>query len=227
MASLKGLRAIVTSGPTYEPIDPVRFLGNRSSGKQGHAIASVLAREGAEVTLITGPVSLADPGGVNVIHVTTAREMLAAVRSALPADIAVFAAAVSDWRAKRVSGKKFKKDGGPHELELVENPDILKAVTRLKQERPGLVIGFAAETENVVHNARAKRFRKGCDWIVANDVSGGKAFDAEENKVTLITAREEISFGLMHKRDIAETLVTRIIHFSEEHLHDHRTRRPA
>lgn len=169
---LAGLRVLVTSGPTLEPIDPVRYIANRSSGKQGHAIAAAAARAGAHVTLVSGPVTLPDPRGVETVHVETAREMLEAVERALPADIGIFAAAVADWRARDSAAAKIKKGAdGPPAITLTENPDILARVARRAHGRPRLVIGFAAETENVVAHARAKRERKGCDWIVANDVS--------------------------------------------------------
>ena len=169
---LKGRRMLVTSGPTQEPIDPVRYIANRSSGKQGHAIAAAAAAAGADVTLISGPVNLPDPAGVNVIKVTTAREMLDAVTQALPVDVAVFAAAVADWRVDHANASKIKKqNGGAPQLALVENPDILATVAQRKSGRPRLVIGFAAETDELLAHAKAKLERKGCDWIVANDVS--------------------------------------------------------
>lgn len=217
MKPLKGVTALVTSGPTYEPIDPVRFLGNRSSGKQGHAIAEALRDAGARVTLVAGPVAIADPQGVAVQHVTTAREMLAACEAALPVDVAICAAAVSDWRARRVSKQKIKKQGKPPVLELVENPDILRTLSRSKS-RPSLVIGFAAETGSLLKNARAKRKAKGCDWIVANDVSGGKGFDAEDNAVTLITAHSAEPWPRMSKQHIARTLTTHITHHLKERV---------
>ena len=170
--ALAGKRVLVTSGPTHEPIDPVRYIANRSSGKQGHAIAAAAAAAGAAVTLVSGPVNVPDPPGVTVVKVETAREMLAAVEAALPADVAVFAAAVADWRTAANSREKIKKSGkGTPELALVENPDILATVAHRKAKRPRLVIGFAAETEHVVEHAKAKLARKGCDWILANDVS--------------------------------------------------------
>lgn len=208
---LHGIRALVTSGPTFEPIDPVRFLGNRSSGKQGHAIAEALAAAGAHVTLITGPVSLTDPEGVSTIHIQTAREMLDACNSALPVDVAICAAAVADWRPVHVSQNKMKKTGGsPPTIELTENPDILRTLSHLQANRPKLVIGFAAETENVHTNAAAKRLRKGCDWIIANDVSSGQGFDSEENTVTLIDANGATPWPHMTKRRIAQQLAQRI-----------------
>jgi phosphopantothenoylcysteine decarboxylase/phosphopantothenate--cysteine ligase len=186
---LAGRRVLVTSGPTHEPIDPVRYLANRSSGRQGHAIAAAAAEAGATVTLVSGPVSIPDPAGVTVVRVETARDMLAAVEAALPADIAVFAAAVADWRPEREAGaKKIKKDGaGPAPLPLVENPDILATVSHLESGRPRLVVGFAAETETVLDHARAKIARKGCDLIVANDVSAaGGVMGGTDNTVHLI-----------------------------------------
>jgi phosphopantothenoylcysteine decarboxylase/phosphopantothenate--cysteine ligase len=170
--SLVGKKVLVTSGPTHEPIDPVRVLANRSSGRQGHAVAAAAARAGAEVTLVSGPVMLPDPDGVKVVHVETAQQMLDAVERALPADIAVFAAAVADWRPAQASPRKTKKkNSGPPKLDLVENPDILAAVAQRKTGRPQLVVGFAAETDDVLANARAKLKRKTCDLILANDVS--------------------------------------------------------
>jgi phosphopantothenoylcysteine decarboxylase / phosphopantothenate---cysteine ligase len=170
---LAGVRAIVTSGPTVEAIDPVRFLSNRSSGKQGHAIAAALAAAGATVTLVSGPVAEPDPAGVRVVRVESARDMLSAVEGALPADVVVCAAAVSDWRPAEARGQKLKKQAGaaPPALSLTENPDILRHVAQPGPARPGLVVGFAAETEDVIANARRKLSAKGCDWILANDVS--------------------------------------------------------
>ena len=188
---LAGKRALVTSGPTYEAIDPVRYIANRSSGKQGHAVAAALAELGADVTLASGPVRLADPPGCRVVAVESARQMLTACQSALPADIAVFAAAVADWRAADEAGHKLKKDGsGPPSLALTENPDILASVASLPPgERPKLVVGFAAETQNVAGYAQEKRRRKGCDWIVANDVSPETGtFGGDRNTVHVIDA---------------------------------------
>ena len=208
---LTGRRALVTSGPTYEAIDPVRFLGNRSSGKQGHAIAAALAALGAETVLVTGPVAMADPGGIETVHVESAREMLAACEAALPVDIAVCAAAVSDWRAERVAERKMKKeDRGPPDLTLAENPDILATLAR-SDRRPGLVVGFAAETENVVANAQAKRARKGCDWIVANDVSpAAGTFGGDANRVHLIRGDGVEDWPRLAKEDVARRLAGRI-----------------
>jgi phosphopantothenoylcysteine decarboxylase/phosphopantothenate--cysteine ligase len=186
---LAGRRVLVTSGPTHEPIDPVRYLANRSSGRQGHAIAAAAAEAGATVTLVSGPVAIPDPADVRVVRVETAREMLVAVEAALPVDIAVFAAAVADWRPEVEAGsKKIKKDGtGPAPLPLVENPDILSTVSYLEAGRPPLVVGFAAETDTVLDHARAKIARKGCDLIVANDVSAaGGVMGGTDNTVHLI-----------------------------------------
>lgn len=209
---LAGKKAVVTSGPTHEPIDPARYIANRSSGKQGHAIAAALAAQGAEVTLVSGPTHVPDPAGVTMVRVNTAREMLDAVSAALPADIAVCAAAVSDWHVAHVARQKIKKTA-PHStprLTLVENPDILAHLSRLKTKRPSLVIGFAAETENVLSNARAKHAKKGCDWMVANDVSGSKGFDRDSNAVTLITPAGEEAWPELSKRVIADKLAERI-----------------
>lgn len=210
---LKGVRALVTSGPTHEAIDPVRYIANHSSGKQGHAIAAELARQGASVTLITGPTSLPAPKGARVTQVTSAEEMLAACESSLPADVAVCAAAVADWRVSQPTARKLKKaqTGEAPELRLIENPDILAHLAQHPQKRPGLVVGFAAETENVIQNASDKRTRKSCDWILANDVSGGKAFGADENTVTLITAAGLSTWPQQSKEAIARQLVESII----------------
>lgn len=210
--ALTGKRAIVTAGPTYEPIDPVRFIGNRSSGKQGFAIAKALARAGADVTLVTGPSALDNPARINTIRVETAQEMFAAVQSALPADIAVFTAAVSDWSPVDVANSKIKKNGAPPTLALKENPDILATISK-GPNRPALVIGFAAETNDVLANARAKRLKKGCDWIVANDVSNGTiGFSGDNNQVTIVTANGEEAWTMQSKNDIAARLVQKIIH---------------
>lgn len=209
---LAGRHVIVTSGPTHEPIDPVRYIANRSSGKQGHAIARAAAELGARVTLVSGPVSIADPPNVDVIHVETAQEMLAAVEAALPADISVFAAAVADWRVASASGQKIKKEKGAAapSLALVENPDILKTIASRGPMRPALVIGFAAETENVVEFAKKKRKAKGCDWIVANDVSEkGGAMGGDRNAVHLITAQGFESWPVMDKTEVARKLMER------------------
>ncbi len=208
---LAGRRALVTSGPTFEAIDPVRFIGNRSSGKQGHAIAAALAASGAETVLVTGPVAMADPAGVETVHVESAREMLAACEAALPADIAVCAAAVSDWRAEQTAGQKLKKESSaPPALSLIENPDILATLAR-SARRPSLVVGFAAETENVVANAQAKRLRKGCDWIVANDVSPATGtFGGDANRVHLIRDDGVEDWPRLAKDEVAHRLAGRI-----------------
>ncbi len=208
--ALSGRRVIVTSGPTHEPIDPVRYIANRSSGRQGHAIAAAFARAGADVTLVSGPVEIAPPAGVTLVAVESARQMLAAVEAALPADIAVMAAAVADWRVAQDSGEKIKKGGdGPPALALVENPDILATVSR-HDRRPQLVIGFAAETESVVDHARAKLGRKGCDWILANDVSPETGImGGGENKVHLVTGNGVEDWPQMAKHDVAARLVDR------------------
>jgi phosphopantothenoylcysteine decarboxylase/phosphopantothenate--cysteine ligase len=210
---LAGRRALVTSGPTYEPIDPVRFVGNRSSGKQGHAIAAALAALGAETTLVTGPTHVADPAGVRVARIETALEMLAACRAALPVDVAVCAAAVADWRPAAVAAHKIKKQAGASApaISFTENPDILATLSKPGNDRPRLVVGFAAETENVVANAQAKRARKGCDWILANDVSTGTGtFGGDDNTVHLIEADGAESWPRLAKPDIARRLAERI-----------------
>lgn len=204
--SLSGLRIVVTAGPTIEPIDPVRFLSNRSSGKQGYAIAAALAEAGAEVTLVSGPTCLPAPDGVSRIDVETARDMLASVEAALPADIFIAVAAVADWRPKHAAALKSEKSAASPVLELVENPDILKTVSALPPDRrPHLVIGFAAETHDVLGRARTKRVRKGCDWIVANDVSGD-AMGGAENAATLITPEGETEWPRAGKDRIAARL---------------------
>jgi phosphopantothenoylcysteine decarboxylase/phosphopantothenate--cysteine ligase len=208
---LAGRRALVTSGPTEEPIDPVRFISNRSSGKQGHAIAAALVRLGAETTLVSGPVHEPDPPGARIVRVTTAAEMLAACEGALPADIAVCAAAVADWRVEHQSNQKIKKaDGTPPVLRMAENPDILATLSR-HARRPRLVVGFAAETEKVVEHAREKRARKGCDWIVANDVSASAAtFGGASNTVHLVTEAGVEDWPTLAKAAVAERLARRI-----------------
>ncbi len=209
---LKGRRILVTSGPTHEPIDPVRYIANRSSGAQGTAIARALADLGAEVVFVTGPADVPPPDGVQVIRVETALQMQAAVEAALPVDAGVFAAAVADWRVTSASDRKLKKskDGLPT-LEFAENPDILKAVSHLKEDRPKLVVGFAAETNDVVENATAKRLRKGCDWIVANDVSPATGImGGTENAVVLINADGAESWPRMGKDEVAKQLAARI-----------------
>jgi phosphopantothenoylcysteine decarboxylase / phosphopantothenate---cysteine ligase len=209
---LVGVRVLVTSGPTHEPIDPVRFIANRSSGKQGHAIAAAAAAAGADVVLISGPVDVPHPPGVAVVKVETANEMLVAAEQALPADVAVFAAAVADWRVEQVSRSKIKKqEGRPRQLALVENPDILATIAHLKRNRPRLVIGFAAETDDVVANAKAKRIKKGCDWILANDVSPETGImGGDSNTIHLITATSVESWPSQSKEAVARQLVERI-----------------
>jgi phosphopantothenoylcysteine decarboxylase / phosphopantothenate---cysteine ligase len=209
---LKGRRILVTSGPTHEPIDPVRYIANRSSGAQGSAIASALAALGADVVFITGPADVSPPSGVEVVPVETALQMQEAVDAALPADAGVFAAAVADWRVTTASDRKLKKskDGLPV-LEFAENPDILKAVSHMASGRPQLVVGFAAETNDVIENATAKRLRKGCDWIVANDVSPGTGImGGGENAVTLISDAGAEDWPRMGKDQVAKKLAARI-----------------
>ena len=210
---LAGHHVLVTSGPTHEPIDPVRYLANRSSGRQGHAIAEAAAAAGARVTLVSGPVTLPDPAGVTTVHVETARQMLEAVEAALPADVAIMAAAVADWRVATESGGKIKKDGSgkPPALALTENPDILATVGRHHTLRPALVIGFAAETGDLLANAEKKLAAKGADWILANDVSPGSGImGGAENAVHLVSRGGVEDWPRMAKRDVARKLVERI-----------------
>jgi phosphopantothenoylcysteine decarboxylase/phosphopantothenate--cysteine ligase len=210
---LKGRRVVITSGPTHEPIDPVRYIANRSSGTQGAAIATALAALGAEVTLITGPATAPLPTGVGIVEVETADQMLAAVESAMPADVAIFAAAVADWRVTSAAVGKIKKDGSapPPALVLAENPDILATIAKREDGRPDLVIGFAAETDDVVANATAKRIRKGCDWIVANDVSPETGImGGTENVVTVIDQNGSESWPRLSKDQVARKLAARI-----------------
>ncbi|MBZ0141167.1 MAG: bifunctional phosphopantothenoylcysteine decarboxylase/phosphopantothenate--cysteine ligase CoaBC [Pseudorhodoplanes sp.] len=209
---LSGKHVLVTSGPTHEPIDPVRYIANRSSGKQGHAIARAAASAGARVTLISGPVNLPDPAGVRVVRVETAREMMQAVDRALPADIAIFAAAVADWGIDKPGAQKMKKDrAGPPQLPLRENPDILATIAGRKAARPGLVIGFAAETENVIDHAREKLRRKGCDWIVANDVSPQTGvMGGDRNMVHLVSEAGVESWPQQTKDAVARALISKI-----------------
>ncbi|QYZ70559.1 bifunctional phosphopantothenoylcysteine decarboxylase/phosphopantothenate--cysteine ligase CoaBC [Neotabrizicola shimadae] len=210
---LKGRHVLVTSGPTHEPIDPVRYIANRSSGAQGTALAAALRDLGARVTFVTGPASVPPPPGVTVVKVETAREMLAAVQAALPTDAAVFAAAVADWRVANAAGQKMKKDGSGKApaLEFAENPDILATVAQMGEGRPRLVVGFAAETESVVAHAGAKRLRKGCDWIVANDVSPESGvMGGAENAVTVIDGAGAESWPRMGKDEVARRLAQRI-----------------
>ncbi|TVR98794.1 MAG: bifunctional phosphopantothenoylcysteine decarboxylase/phosphopantothenate--cysteine ligase CoaBC [Rhodospirillales bacterium] len=209
---LRGVRALVTSGPTWEPIDPVRFIANRSSGRQGHAIAGSLARAGAATTLVTGPTHLADPPAVQVIRIETAREMLAACRESLPVDVAVCAAAVGDWHVSAPAMQKLKKErGGLPTLALEENPDVLATLAAAGNSRPTLVIGFAAETENVVDNAVRKRRSKGCDWILANDVSPDTGtFGGDRTTIHLVTGDGVEDWPRMTKVDVAERLTDRV-----------------
>lgn len=214
---LAGKKALVTSGPTREPLDPVRFLSNASSGKQGAAIARALVDAGAEVTFVTGPVSTAMPAGAKIVQVETAQEMLAATLSALPADIAVFAAAVSDWQASVPASEKIKKSDKVPQLALVETPDILAQVAQRKTGRPALVIGFAAETENVLDQARAKLQRKGCDWLLANDVSPESGtFGGDDNQVTLLSKDGATAWPKMTKGQVGVRLVEEIVSYLGE-----------
>jgi len=206
-ATLAGRHILVTAGPTHEPIDPVRYIANRSSGRQGFAIAAALAARGARVTLVAGPVTLATPPGVTRIDVETALQMAAAVEAALPADAAVMVAAVADWRVEGVP-QKIKKSGAPPVLHLVENPDILAGLAR-NPRRPALLIGFAAETERVIEHATAKRTRKQVDWIVANDVSGD-VMGGSANTVHIVTADGVESWEKLPKEDVAARLADRI-----------------
>ena len=211
--ALTGKRVLVTAGPTREPIDPVRYIANRSSGKQGYAIAAAAAAEGADTVLVTGPSNETPPPGVTVRPVETAEEMLAACRAELPVDVGIFAAAVSDWRVATSSARKLKKDGSgtPPALNLAENPDILQTIAGLGENRPGLVIGFAAETHDVLQHARAKLERKGCDWIVANDVSAGTGvMGGDENTVHVVTAQGVDPWPKLSKKEVAARLVDRI-----------------
>jgi phosphopantothenoylcysteine decarboxylase / phosphopantothenate---cysteine ligase len=213
---LAGRRILITAGPTHEPIDPVRYIANRSSGKQGFALAAAAQGAGADVTLISGPVDLEDPAGVNVQRVESAREMLDRVQAALPVDVAIFAAAVADWRVAAEGEQKLKKSAaGTPTLQLVENPDILATVSNLKDRRPPLVIGFAAETENLIDNAKSKLKRKGCDWIVANDVSPASGVMGGDRNTVHLLARDSgaisvDSWPAMSKEQVAAELVARI-----------------
>jgi phosphopantothenoylcysteine decarboxylase / phosphopantothenate---cysteine ligase len=211
---LSGRHILITAGPTHEPIDPVRYIANRSSGKQGYAIAAAAAALGARVTLVAGPTNLSDPQGVACIHVESAAQMLEAARKALPADAAIFAAAVADWRVASASGEKIKKDAKHKtpQLDLVENPDILKTIAHERPgTRPALVVGFAAETEHVIEYAKKKRKAKGCDWIVANDVSAKTGvMGGDRNAVHLISASGVDSWPEMDKTEVAERLVARV-----------------
>lgn len=209
---LRGLKALVTSGPTHEPIDPVRYIGNRSSGKQGHAIAAALAKLGADTLLVSGPTREADPAGVAVRHVETAAQMLAACEAALPVDVAVCAAAVADWRPAQAGNQKIKKNGAASKsLELTANPDILATLSHSRKARPRLVIGFAAETEHVIRHAEEKLKRKGCDWIMANDVSAGTGtFGGDLNTIHLISADGVEDWPTLSKQEVAQRLARRI-----------------
>jgi len=214
---LSGRKALVTSGPTHEALDPVRYLANRSSGKQGHAIAAALARLGAATTLVTGPSHEPDPAGVKVVHIESARDMLAASLAALPADAVICAAAVSDWRPADAAAQKMKKNGKSPSLKLVENPDILATLSHAGNRRPRLVVGFAAETENVVAHAREKREKKGCDWVLANDVSPQSGtFGGEKNTIHLVSAEGVEDWPTLSKAEVAERLAERIARFFAE-----------
>ena len=206
---LEGRSVLITAGPTHEPIDPVRYIANRSSGKQGYALASIAAELGADVTLVSGPTKLSPPAGVTFISVETAREMRDATLANLPADIAICAAAVADWRVKKSAGQKMKKtkDGLPN-LDLAENPDILASLSDLKEQRPRLLIGFAAETENVIEHAKKKLNKKGCDWIVANDVSAkGNVFGNDETSIHIISSDKVESFENVSKEEAARQVL--------------------
>ena len=207
---LRGLSALVTAGATREPIDPVRYISNRSSGRQGYAIARALSRLGARTTLVTGATALEAPREVHVVQVETAAEMLAACAAALPVDVAVCAAAVGDWRVANRTEAKIKKTGRAPALDLVENPDILAALSRRGGDRPRLVIGFAAETDDLVANATAKLKRKGCDWVIANDVSGGAVFGEDENRVHVITGGGAEAWPRLGKDEVAERIAARV-----------------
>jgi phosphopantothenoylcysteine decarboxylase/phosphopantothenate--cysteine ligase len=210
--ALMGKRVLVTSGPTHEPLDPVRYIANRSSGKQGHAIAAAGAAAGAEVILVSGPVALPDPAGVETIKVETAQEMLSAVMHALPVDAAVFAAAVADWRPDKPRSNKIKKErSGTPTIRVVENPDILATVAHAKKGRPQLVVGFAAETEHIIEHAKTKLARKGCDWILANDVSAASGvMGGDVNRVHLVTRDGCESWPPQSKEVVARVLMARI-----------------
>ncbi len=216
---LTGFRALVTSGPTHEPIDPVRYIANRSSGKQGHAVAAALAELGAQVTLISGPTAEADPDGVKVTHVETAKQMMKACTEALPAEIVVCAAAVADWSPENAAQKLKKGGDKTPELKFAENPDILATLAQAGPSRPRLVVGFAAETENLIEAAKSKRAKKNADWIVANDVSPGSGtFGGDSNTAHLVTAEGVESWPTLCKRAVAERLAERIATFVERNL---------
>ena len=205
---LSGLKALVTAGPTHEPIDPVRYIANHSSGKQGYAIAAALADAGAETVLVSGPVDLAPPPRIKLVRVETARQMWTACEAQLPADIAVCSAAVADWRPETAANAKLKKRDAPSTIKLTENPDILASLAR-HAKRPSLVVGFAAETDDLIANATAKRIAKGCDWIVANDVSAG-VMGSDKNRVHIITAKGAEGWPEMSKTDVARRLASLI-----------------
>lgn len=210
--ALSGYHALVTAGPTHEPIDPVRYIANRSSGRQGYSIAAALEAKGASVTLVSGPTNLASPTGVSTVQVETAQQMLSACENALPADIAICAAAVADWRVDGSSEQKIKKEKGRlPSLKFAENPDLLATLSNHPEQRPKLVIGFAAETENLIQNASDKRARKGCDWILANDVSPEHGvFGGSENQVVFIDGAETETWPHGSKDSLAERLVEKI-----------------
>lgn len=214
--TMKGRHVVLTAGPTLEPIDPVRFISNRSSGKQGYALASALAALGADVTLVSGPTALNDPSGVTTHRVETALEMLDAVENALPADVFIAVAAVADWRPATSADKKLKLDKACfNALPLTENPDILKTISQSKTLRPELVIGFAAETDDVQAHAVAKRERKACDWIIANDVSGD-VMGGEDNQIILVTESGCKSWPRLSKNDVAVRLSDQIAHYFQK-----------
>ena len=212
VGALSGRRIVITAGPTYEPLDPVRFVGNRSSGKQGYAIAAACRRAGGDVTVISGPVSVPQPPGCKMVRVATAREMLAATEEALPADCFIACAAVADYRPALETQHKVKKErGGLTAIDLVENPDILATISQRTEGRPELVVGFAAETDDVLGHAESKRARKKCDWIVANDVSPGTpSMGGDKNEVTIITGRDDEALPMMSKDSLGDYLAQRI-----------------
>jgi len=213
VASPARFTALVTSGPTHEAIDPVRYIANHSSGKQGHAIAAALVAAGAHVTLVTGPTNLPAPAGVKLIGVTTAQEMLAACQKALPVDVAVCAAAVADWRLEAPAKQKLKKGKAVPSLSFIENPDILKTLSAAGKKRPKLVVGFAAETTELLKHASSKLAAKGCDWMLANDVSAGQVFGEDDNQVTFLTAKKHETWKRMSKNAVAAELAARIATF--------------
>ena len=218
---LAGLSAVVTSGPTREAIDPVRYLTNHSSGKQGHAIAFALHEAGANVTLVSGPVSIPDPAGVTVVHVESAEEMKNAVDASLPADIAIFVAAVADWRPATNADEKIKKgkSKAPPALKLIENPDILKGIGTRKKDRPSLVIGFAAETQDIIKHGKAKLIKKGANWILANDVSDeAGVMGGDHNTIRLISDIGVEDWPKMDKQNVAKKLVDKIGDFFEQQV---------